>query len=95
MGKPATGSEALKRGTAVAAAVAVSCWLALTPPLAVAQDSAPPPVAIQPTPPPPPPEHKTGLFEAIGRWVDRGATNFSDHLRGAKRSMEDLNNKAA
>jgi hypothetical protein len=95
MGKPATGSDALKRGTAVAAAIAVSCWCALTPPLAVAQDSAPPPVAIQPTPPPPPPEHKTGLFEAIGRWVDRGATNFSDHLRGAKRSMEDLNNKAA
>ena len=79
----------------MAAAVAVVCWCALTPPLAIAQDSAVPPAAVQPPPPPPPPEHKTGLFEAIGRWVDRGATNFSDHLRGAKRSMEDLNNKAA
>jgi hypothetical protein len=35
------------------------------------------------------------LFEAIGRWVDQGTSSFTDHLRGAKRSMDDLGDKAA
>ncbi|MBN8937552.1 MAG: hypothetical protein J0I13_15015 [Rhizobiales bacterium] len=39
--------------------------------------------------------HKPGLFEAIGRWVDRGVTDFRDHMRGAKRQMDDLNGEAA
>ena len=35
------------------------------------------------------------MFEAIGRWFDEGASNFRDHLRGAKRKMDDLNDDAA
>jgi hypothetical protein len=41
----------------------------------------------------PPP--KPGVFETIGRWVDEGTSTFQDHLRGAKRSMDDLGDKAA
>jgi len=35
------------------------------------------------------------VFESIGRWFDQGATNFRDHLRGAKRKMDDLGDEAA
>ena len=35
------------------------------------------------------------MFEAIGRWFDQGASNFRDHLRGAKRKMDDLGEDAA
>jgi len=55
-------------------------------PFAWAQDAAPPPA--------PPPE-KPGVFESIGRWFDNGASNFRDHLRGAKRRMDELGNDAA
>jgi hypothetical protein len=82
--------EAWQRRAAVV--FAACCWLALMPSLAGAQDNAPPPAAVEPPPPPPP---QAGLFEAIGRWVDRGATNFTDHLRGAKRSMDDFGDKAS
>lgn len=47
------------------------------------------------TPPPAPPQEKPGLFEAIGRWFDKGTSHFTDHLRGAKRSMDDLGDQAA
>jgi hypothetical protein len=91
-----TRIEASRRRAAVV--LAACCWLALVLPPAGAQDSnqnsAPPPAAVEPPPPPPPPP-RAGLFEAIGRWVDRGATNFSNHLRGAKRSMDDLGDKAS
>lgn len=90
MRKPTTGIKVLRAALVFAAC----CWHALTLAPAGAQDSAPPPAAVEPPPPPPPPP-RAGLFEAIGRWVDRGATNFSDHLRGAKRSMDDLGDKAA
>ncbi len=80
---------------------AAPCWLALSLVAAVAQNApqniapdGPPPVAVEPAPPPPPPP-RAGLFEAIGRWVDRSTTKFSDHLRGAKRSMDDLGDKAS
>ena len=51
-----------------------------------AQDAAPPPA--------PPPE-KPGVFESIGRWFDNGASSFRDHLRGAKRRMDELGDDAA
>jgi hypothetical protein len=82
--------EAWQRRSAVV--FAACCWVALVLPPAGAQDSAPPPAAVERPPPPPP---RAGLFEAIGRWVDRGATSFTDHLRGAKRSMDDLGDKAS
>jgi hypothetical protein len=85
-----TRIEAWKRRSAFV--FAACCWLALMLPPAGAQDSAPPPASVEPPPPPPP---RAGLFEAIGRWVDRSTTNFSDHLRGAKRSMDDLGDKAS
>jgi hypothetical protein len=46
-------------------------------------------------PPPAPDQEKPGLFEAIGRWFDKGASGFTDHLRGAKRRMDDLGDQAA
>ena len=41
------------------------------------------------------PPKQPGVFEAIGRWFDEGASNFRDHLRGAKRKMDDLSDDAA
>jgi len=35
------------------------------------------------------------VFEAIGRWFDNGANSFRDHLRGAKRRMDELGDNAA
>src|SRR5258708_11025179 len=51
-----------------------------------AQDAAPPPA---------PPQQKPGVFESIGRWFDNGASSFRDHLRGAKRRMDELGDNAA
>ena len=80
----------------LAAAVAVACLvLGLTLPLAAsAQNAAPPPdspAPMQPAPPSP----KPGVFQSIGKWFDEGASNFRDHLRGAKRKMDDLGDDAA
>ena len=50
---------------------------------------------LQPRPPTTAPPQKPGVFEAIGRWFDQGASNFRDHLRGAKRKMDDLSDDAA
>ena len=69
------------------AAAAVACAL-LAPAAAMAQGASPPPPA-------PPAEHKPGVFESIGRWFDNGASNFRDHLRGAKRRMDELGDDAA
>jgi hypothetical protein len=69
--------------------VAAACLLAglmTLAPLALAQDAAPPPA--------PPPE-KPGVFESIGRFFDNGASAFRDHLRGAKRRMDELGDDAA
>ena len=64
----------------------------LPAPLAFAQDAAPPPRrAERPVRQP----QQPGVFEAIGRWFDQGASNFRDHLRGAKRKMDDLGDDAA
>lgn len=80
---------------AAAAACLVSCWLVLPAPLAFAQDAAPPPPAAAPEPAPMAQPKQPGVFEAIGRWFDEGASNFRDHLRGAKQKMDDLNDDAA
>ncbi len=53
-----------------------------------AQDAVPPP-ASQPAPP-----EKPGVFQSIGRFFDQGASNFRDHLRGAKRKMDELGDDA-
>ena len=65
------------------ACLAASLMLA---PCAWAQDAVPPPAT---------PQQKPGLFESIGRWFDNGASNFRDHLRGAKRRMDELGDDAA
>jgi len=56
-----------------------------------AQGAAPPPPDSQPAPPP----EKPGVFESIGRFFDNGASSFRDHLRGAKRKMDELGDDAA
>ena len=83
--------ELRRRRIAAAGACLVSGWLVLAAPFALAQNAAPPPDAapVQPAPP-----AKLGVFESIGRWFDQGATNFRDHLRGAKRRMDDLSDEA-
>ena len=83
--------EVRRRGIAAVTACLVSCWLLLPAPLALAQDAAPPPAAAAPVAP----QQKPGLFESIGRWFDQGASNVRDHLRGAKRKMDDLGDNAA
>lgn len=85
-----TRNEARPRRIAVAATCLVSGWLLLSAPIVFAQDAAPPPDRAVPAAPPP----KPGVFEAIGHWFDQGANNFRDHLRGAKRKMDDLGDDA-
>jgi hypothetical protein len=41
------------------------------------------------------PANPPGTFEALGRWLDDGAANFRDNLRGAKSRMDELDSKAA
>jgi hypothetical protein len=82
--------EVRRRRIAAAMACLVSCALLLPAPLALAQDAAPPPAAPTPAPP-----QKPGPFEAIGRWFDQSTSTFRDHLRGAKRKMDDLGDDAA
>ena len=52
-------------------------------------------VAAQDAPQPPAGQDKPGVFESIGRWFDQGASNVREHLQGAKRRMDDLNDEAA
>ena len=68
--------------------IAAACLVAglMLAPCAWAQDAAPPPA---------PPQQKPGVFESIGRWFDNGASNFRDHLRGAKRRRDELGDDAA
>ena len=70
-----------KRCAAAAAAICVS----LLAPVVAAPDAPQPPAR----------EDKPGIFESIGRWFDQGASNFRDHLQGAKRRMDDLSDEAA
>ena len=71
------------------AAVCLLAGLVLLAPLALAQNAAPAPPASQPAP------EKPGVFQSIGRFFDQGASNFRDHLRGAKRKMDELGDDAA
>jgi hypothetical protein len=86
MGKSSFSIELRPRRIAAASACLVWCWLLLPATAALAQDAAPPAAA---------PAQKPGVFESIGRWFDQGASNFRDHLRGAKRKMDDLGDDAA
>jgi hypothetical protein len=76
------------------AAACLLAGLAVLTPSAWTQNSlaqdAPPPPASQPAPP-----EKPGVFQSIGRFFDQGASNFRDHLRGAKRKMDELGDDAA
>jgi hypothetical protein len=85
-------NEARPRRIAVATTCLVTGWLLLSAPSSFAQDAAPPPDSAVPAQPAPAP--KAGVFDAIGRWFDQGASNFRDHLRGAKRKMDDLGDDA-
>jgi len=51
------------------------------------------PAAVAPVPPQA--IHKPGLFEAVGRWVDRGLSDLRGHMRGAKQRMDNLGDEAA
>jgi hypothetical protein len=82
------GFELQDRIRARCAAAAVACALLSSAALfstVLAQEAAPPPV----------PEQKPGVFESIGRFFDRSATDFREHLQGAKRKMDDLGDEAA
>ena len=53
-------------------------------------------VAASPAPAAAPaPKDNPGVFESIGRFFDKGATDFRDSLQGAKRRMDDLGDEAA
>jgi hypothetical protein len=80
-----TESRMPKRCLAAAVAVGIS----LLCPVVAAQD-APQPARQEPAR-----QEKPGVFESIGRWFDQGASNFRDHLQGAKRRMDDLGDEAA
>ena len=96
------------RLAAVAGSVALGA-LALIPAMAQTPAPLPPPTqnyipSAQPPvqapgqayePPPAPPQNKPGLFEAIGRFFDRGTSTFREHLSGAKQRMDDLGDQAA
>jgi hypothetical protein len=73
----------------------VSLFLALGAPGVAAQEAAPQPAQAASTPGPAERMSNPGLFEAIGRWLDQGARNFRDQMRGAKARVDDLNDRAA
>jgi hypothetical protein len=79
-----------RRRIRVAACVAASALL-LSQPCALAQSAVPPPDERPLAAPAP----KRGFLDAVGRWFDEGASNFRDHLRGAKRRVDTLNEEAA
>jgi hypothetical protein len=71
-----------------ASAVVLAGWL-MAQPCAFAQAAPPPePPTAQPAP-------KPGVFESIKGWFDQAGSTFRDHLRGAKRRMDDLGDEAA
>ena len=69
--------------------------LVMLAPLSLAQNAAPPPEAPAAPQLPPAPPPSPGVFESIGRFFDQGSTRFREHLRGAKRKMDDLGEDAA
>ena len=88
-----TRIELRQRRIAAAAAGLVSCWLLLAGARRrCAQDALR--RRLRRAGPGRPPQ-KPGVFESIGRCFDQGASHFRDHLRGAKRKMDDLGEDAA
>jgi len=89
----AAGLVALLAG----AAMSQNAPQSLAPPAAQFQGPATPaqPPAPEAQPPAPPPANPPGMFEALGRWLDDGATSFRDNMRGAKSRMDELDSKAA
>ncbi len=84
--QPARLGAVLALGVVLAMPEAGSAW---------GQDAQPaPPPAGQPAPPASAPP-SSGLFEAIGRWFDQGASNFRDHLRGAQGRVGEISTDAA
>jgi hypothetical protein len=83
MGSRRTRFQIRQHGLALAGALALG---ALTVGAVCAQSSEPPPS---------PPQDKPGVFEAIGRWFDDGASRFNEHLRGAKQRMDQVGDDAA
>lgn len=84
------GTGSLMRTWRIAAVAVLGLLLA---PLAAAQDAPqqqPPAPAAAPAP-----KDNPGVFESIGRFFDKGATDFRDSLQGAKRRMDDLGDEAA
>jgi hypothetical protein len=94
MCSPWIRNEGRQRRIAIVAICLVAGSLLFSGPSTFAQDAAPPDT-VAPTPSTPPPASKPGVFESIGRFFDKGAKNFSEHLRGAKRKMDDLGDDAA
>jgi len=79
---------------AAATMACLACgWLLLSAPIALSQQPAPPPSAASPAQPVP--AESPGLLQSIGRWLNQGAANFRDHLRGAKTRMDNLSDEAA
>jgi hypothetical protein len=80
----------------VASAFAAGLTAALLTQGASAQD-APPAVAPAPAEQAAPASssNRPGLFEAIGRWIDRSNENFRTHLRGAKARVDNIGDDAA
>ena len=96
-----------RRHVAAAAGLAALGALIVIPAMAQSPAPLPPPTQhyVPPVPapdhaqvyvpPPSPPQNKPGLFEAIGRFFDRGTSTFREHLSGAKQRMDDLGDQAA
>jgi hypothetical protein len=74
-------------------ALAIGLFVALGVPGAAAQERAPQPA--QPAAVPAERGTKPGVFEAIGRWLDQGARNLRDQVRGVRTRVDDLNDRAA
>jgi hypothetical protein len=88
------GTKAFNRFGWTAAAVVCGFLLASA---VSAQDASPPPVAAPAAPADQQvaPAHKPGLFEAIGRWIDRSSANFRSHLRGARERADSIGDDTA
>jgi hypothetical protein len=85
--RKASMSFGLRRRRLAATAACIAAGWLLVQPLAFGQ-SATPPAETRPASQP-------GIFETIGRWFDKSTSTFRDHLRGAKRKMDEVGDEAA
>lgn len=70
-------------------AAALLLCLPLMPDMAWAQAASPPEPPPSETPAPPP--SRPGLIDAIGRWVDQSRDEVTEKLKGAQKSIDNLN----